>query len=36
MALSALVIGRKELVGRHLVAGAVLVVAGGALIGATR
>ena len=36
VALSALVIGRKELVGRHLVAGAVLVVAGGALIGATR
>jgi len=36
VALSALVIGRKELVGRHLVLGAVLVVAGGALIGATR
>jgi drug/metabolite transporter (DMT)-like permease len=36
VALSALVIGRKELVGRHLVFGAVLVVAGGALIGATR
>lgn len=36
VALSALVIGRKELVGKHLVFGAVLVVAGGALIGATR
>ena len=36
VALSALVIGQKELVGRRLVFGAVLVVAGGALIGATR
>lgn len=34
--LSVLVLGRTELVGRRLVAGAVLVVAGGALIGATR
>ena len=34
--LSALVIGRSELVGRRLVVGAVLVVAGGALIGAAR
>jgi drug/metabolite transporter (DMT)-like permease len=32
--LSALVIGRSELIGRRLVAGAVLIVAGGALIGA--
>jgi drug/metabolite transporter (DMT)-like permease len=36
VALSALVFGEKELVGRRLVAGAILVVAGGALIGATR
>ncbi len=36
VALSALVFGQKELVGRRLVAGAALVVAGGALIGATR
>ena len=34
--LSVLVLGRSELVGRRLVAGAVLVVAGGALVGATR
>ena len=33
VALAALLIGRAELVGRRLVAGAVLVVAGGALIG---
>ena len=33
VALSAILIGRTELVGRRLVAGAVLVVAGGALIG---
>jgi drug/metabolite transporter (DMT)-like permease len=36
VALSALVFGQKELVGRRLVAGAALVVLGGALIGATR
>jgi drug/metabolite transporter (DMT)-like permease len=36
VALSALVFGSKEVVGRRLVAGAVLVVAGGALIGVTR
>ncbi|HEV8688288.1 MAG TPA: DMT family transporter [Gaiellaceae bacterium] len=34
--LSALLIGRSELVGRRLVAGALLIVAGGALIGAFR
>jgi drug/metabolite transporter (DMT)-like permease len=34
--LSALLIGRSELVGRRIVAGAALVVAGGALIGAAR
>jgi drug/metabolite transporter (DMT)-like permease len=34
--IAALVLGRSELVGRRLVAGAVLVVAGGALIGAYR
>jgi drug/metabolite transporter (DMT)-like permease len=33
---SALLIGRSELIGRRLVAGAVLIVAGGALIGAYR
>lgn len=36
VALSALLLRRSELVGRHLVAGAALVVAGGALIGAFR
>ena len=36
VALSALVFGQKELVGRRLVAGAALVVLGGALIGVTR
>jgi drug/metabolite transporter (DMT)-like permease len=36
VALSAVIIGRTELVGRRLVAGAVLIVAGGALIGAFR
>ena len=35
VSLSALVIGRSELVGRRLAAGAALVVAGGALIGAS-
>jgi uncharacterized membrane protein len=34
VALAALLIGRSELVGRRLVVGAVLIVAGGALIGA--
>jgi drug/metabolite transporter (DMT)-like permease len=34
--LSALLIGRSELVGRRLVLGALLIVAGGALIGAAR
>jgi drug/metabolite transporter (DMT)-like permease len=34
--LAALLIGRSELVGRRLVVGAVLIVAGGALIGASR
>lgn len=34
--LSALVVGRSELIGRRLVLGAVLIVAGGALIGVTR
>jgi drug/metabolite transporter (DMT)-like permease len=34
--LSALLVGRSELIGRRLVGGALLVVAGGALIGATR
>ena len=33
---SAAVFGRRELIGRHLVAGALLIVAGGALIGAFR
>jgi drug/metabolite transporter (DMT)-like permease len=36
VALSALVFGQKELVGRRLVAGAALVVLGGVLIGVTR
>ena len=36
VALAALLIGRSERVGRHLVIGAVLIVAGGALIGASR
>jgi drug/metabolite transporter (DMT)-like permease len=36
VALSALLIGRSERVGRWLVVGAVLIVAGGALIGAAR
>jgi drug/metabolite transporter (DMT)-like permease len=35
VALSALILGRRELVGRRLVAGACLIVAGGVLIGAT-
>jgi drug/metabolite transporter (DMT)-like permease len=34
--LSALLVGRSELIGRHLVAGAALIVAGGALIGVFR
>ena len=34
--LSALLIGRSELIGRHLLAGAALIVAGGALIGVFR
>jgi uncharacterized membrane protein len=34
--LSALLIGRSEHVGRRLVLGALMIVAGGALIGATR
>ena len=33
---SAVLIGRSELIGRHLVAGAALIVAGGILIGAVR
>jgi drug/metabolite transporter (DMT)-like permease len=33
---AALIFGRAELIGRHVVAGAVLIVAGGALIGAFR
>jgi drug/metabolite transporter (DMT)-like permease len=33
---SALVLGRRELIGRHLVFGALLIVGGGALIGAFR
>jgi drug/metabolite transporter (DMT)-like permease len=36
VALSALLIGRSELIGRRLVLGALLIVAGGALIGAAR
>ena len=36
VALSALLIGRSELVGRRLVLGALLIAAGGALIGAAR
>jgi uncharacterized membrane protein len=36
VAFSALLLRRTELVGRRLVAGAVLIVAGGVLIGATR
>ncbi len=34
--IAALVLGRSELIGRHVVAGALLVVAGGVLIGAFR
>jgi hypothetical protein len=34
--ISVLLLRSSELVGRRLVAGAILVVAGGALIGATR
>ena len=34
--LAALVLGRRELVGRHVIAGAVLIVAGGIIIGVTR
>jgi hypothetical protein len=34
--LSALFIGRSELIGRHLLGGAALIVAGGALIGVFR
>jgi drug/metabolite transporter (DMT)-like permease len=33
---AAIVFGRTELIGRHLIAGATLIVAGGALIGAFR
>jgi len=33
---AALVLGRSELIGRRLVAGAVLIAAGSALIGITR
>jgi uncharacterized membrane protein len=36
VALSALLLRRSELVGRQLLFGAALIVAGGALIGATR
>jgi drug/metabolite transporter (DMT)-like permease len=34
--LAALVLGRSELIGRHVIAGAVLIVSGGVLIGAFR
>jgi hypothetical protein len=34
--LAALIIGRSELIGRHVVAAAVLIVCGGALIGVFR
>jgi drug/metabolite transporter (DMT)-like permease len=33
---AALIFGKAELIGRHVVAGAVLIVAGGAMIGAFR
>jgi bacterial/archaeal transporter family protein len=36
VAFSALILGRSELIGKRLVVGALLIVAGGALIGATR